>query len=236
MAQLANAQVLANLRNKLSPIAVAYDDASNDQKKLSEFEKENIVRRGNPWRLMQTGSNPELLMMTPQTPDMLALRADNRLEIARAYRVPGPLVGIETTQWGSGIEHLKRLFWILCLRPVFSAIESSLSALVWPGSVVRFDELDLIRGDWDSTASIIKALAGNNTGALATIDTLRAFAKLPPMPDGRGDEFPTMPSMQAPNQDNGNATDEPDDDGETEDARPPGRQQQPNTPLSLIHI
>ena len=191
VATLASDQVVSNLRNRLSPIAVVMDDQGGSAAALEAFNNEQARLKKAPWRLFKTGADPKMLDLTPQSPDLLALREDNRLEIARAYHVPSPMIEINTTDWGAGIEALRRLFWQKCLRPIVVAIEDGLSMLVGDGNRVRFDEIDILRGDWAALARLITAIAPPARGEYATVNEIRKYLNLPPMPDG--DTLKPMP-------------------------------------------
>lgn len=209
IANLASEQVVANLRNRLSPIAVVLDDQGGGAAALEAFNKEQVRLRRSPWRLFKTGADPQMLDLTPQSPDMLALREDNRLEIARAYHVPSPMIEINTTDWGAGIEALRRLFWQKCLRPIVVAIEDGLSMIVGDGNRVRFNEIDILRGDWAALARLITAIAPPARGEYATVNEVREYLNLPPMPDA--DTLKPMPE-EAPMEVMPNARDDEDED------------------------
>ena len=191
IATLASDQVVSNLRNRLSPIAAVLDDQGGSAAALESFNDDMAASKRNPWRLFKTGADPRMLGFTPQSEDLLALREDNRLEIARAYHVPSPMIEINTTDWGAGIEALRRLFWQKCLRPIVVAMEDGLSMMVGDTYRVRFNEIDILRGDWAALARLITAIAPPARGEYATVNEVREYLNLPPMPDG--DTLKPMP-------------------------------------------
>ena len=181
-ASLASDQIVSNLRNRLSPVAVVLDVNAGSTAERRRFVGDMAadLERRSPWKLFMPGADPKVLPMTPQSADMLALREDNRVEIARAFHLPEPIVQINTTEWGNGIENLRRLFWQITLRPICTLIEDALSQMVGDRYRVRFDEIDILRGDWSALASFINAVKPAIHGDYLSVNEIRRLSSHPP--------------------------------------------------------
>ena len=180
----ASDRVLGNLKNGKTPIAIAYDANAGDLEGRKRFRRDQIAQRKSPWRIFAPGTDVKMVDFTAQETELGELRVQTRADIAMAYGVPGPLVGIDTTQWGQGLEQLKRLYWQTTLKAVASMIEQRLQSLVQYRYKIEFNELDFLRGDWADTAMFVKAGLGPN-GIATTINEMRRMAyKLPPIAGG----------------------------------------------------
>lgn len=87
-------------------------------------------------------------------------------EIARAFGVPRPLLMMDETAWGSGIEQLAILFVTMCLRHWFTAWEGAINTtLLTAGERVSlysdFDERELLRGSMTDQANYFSAALGS---------------------------------------------------------------------------
>ena len=61
--------------------------------------------------LVTFGGKSTKIEDSPQDREARGLREFQVEEIAKVYGVPAPLVGVQVTEWGAGIEQLSKLFW-----------------------------------------------------------------------------------------------------------------------------
>ncbi|WP_342727491.1 phage portal protein [Thioclava dalianensis] len=89
-------------------------------------------------------------------------------EIARAFNIPGPMVGdLERATW-SNSEQKGREFLSYCLEPWLRGLEGALGRALFSdderGSlVIRFDRDDLTRADLSTRATVINSLIASQT-------------------------------------------------------------------------
>ena len=122
----------------------------------------------------------------PQRASTGALRSYQVQEIARAYGMPAPLVGVDVTSWGSGIAELGRFAWRYGVRQHLDRLLSSLSHVLLPAGV-RFDvdPLDLVRGSPEALVGVSQAIMGGpNANAIGSLKEARRMLGLPPDVDG----------------------------------------------------
>ena len=117
----------------------------------------------------------------PQDADTRELREQSVLEIARRFGVPAPIIGLNITQWGSGVEALARMFYRFTLRGYLTNVEAAVSTLFGPRFEARFDVTPLLVPDADTKAKVSNALTG--AGA-ATMNEIRKMWDLPPLDGG----------------------------------------------------
>lgn len=126
------------------------------------------------------GFTAKTLDPSPQTSDLSELRTQQVNEVAMAFGVPPPLLGTNITQWGSGIEHLYRIFLKFCLRLYAVRVKSALTYRLLPkGFRFVFDETELMRGDTQAIARLWMAADG-----ILTVNEARAMAGQTNRPDG----------------------------------------------------
>lgn len=148
---------------------------------------------------------------------------ENRLhqirEIARAFNIPGPMVGdLDRATW-SNSEQKGREFLSYTLEPWLLALEGALRRALFSDAerathVIRFDRDDLTRADLSTRATVINSLIASRT---INNNEGRSWLGLPPR-DG-GDEFinPNITAAPANTSAEGiSNTETPEDDNATE--------------------
>ena len=132
---------------------------------------------------------------TPQDREAKELRQFQVQEIGRAFGVPAPLLNVDMTSWGSGIEQLAKLFFRFGLRQHLDRVLAPLQVrLLAPGDRFWVDTSDLLRGDAEAIQKLLMALQGDAQRApIASREELRHLAGLPRDVDG---EF--APPAQVP--------------------------------------
>ena len=136
------------------------------------------------------------LNTTPQDDSVKNLREYEISEIARIYGIPSPLIGIQITSWGSGIEQLGRFAWRFGAQQFTDRYLAGFEkTLLEPGQGFLIDPLDLVRG---STAEIVPLLQLNRE--CLTIEEKRKFIGLLPEPDGEIVQPYPNPKENEPNE------------------------------------
>lgn len=118
-------------------------------------------------------------------------------EIARFTDIPRPLLMVDETSWGSGIEQLGLFFITYCLMPWFVAIEEAVKRSLLNEEdqgqyYVKFNEGALLRGSLKDQAEFFsKALGSGTPGSnWMTQDEVRDKFNLKPK-GGKADELAT---------------------------------------------
>lgn len=190
-----------------SKLAVSYSDdpgelSDEDRQELAAYVYE-AVRKRLP--LVLFGGKVDSVNDVPQDSAAQDLRDFQIAETARYYGLPPTLVGVNVSQWGSGIAELSRLAWRYGLKQHFGRMVAPLeNTLLRTGERLVPDTTELLRGDMDSVAKLVQVLSGNgNTKPLATQEEMRHVAGLARDPDGDYPEPMQRPGMSAPQSRNG---------------------------------
>ena len=146
------------------------------------------------------------LQDTPQDREAKALREFQLQEVGRVFGIPAPLLNVDMTSWGSGIEQLAKLFFRFGLRQHLDRVLAPLQVrLLAPGDRFWVDTSDLLRGDADAIGTLLMALQGDAQHApIATREELRHLAGLPRDVDGTF-ETPLLPDAPSSTGEGGTA-------------------------------
>jgi len=128
---------------------------------------------------------------------MIESRKFQVVEIARIFGVPPHMLGDveKSTSWGTGIEQQAIGFVTYTLKPWLTRVEQRISLEVMPGGqFAKYDLNSLMRGDSVQRAAYYTSM--RNMGAL-NADEIRAEEGLPPLPDGKGQDYLTPLNMSA---------------------------------------
>lgn len=115
-------------------------------------------------------------------------------EVARFFDIPRPLLMVDETAWGSGIEQLATLFVRGCLAPWFVCWEQAFANVCLTDAErqtlgLDFDETELLRGSMKDQAEFFaKARGAGGAGGWMTGNDVRRSTGLPPLEGG--DVFP----------------------------------------------
>lgn len=101
--------------------------------------------------IAEEGLSFEALAPTSVDAQLVEFRSALVEDIGRVFGVPRPLLGVDDTSWGTGVEQLAILFVRFGLAPWFDVWEqaikvSCLRASDWDRLYVDFDERELLRG------------------------------------------------------------------------------------------
>jgi HK97 family phage portal protein len=167
---------------KLSP--EAYDRLT---KSLNEIYT-GVEGSGN-WLIAEEGMEPKP-GFSAKDDQQAEIRAQQVEEIARIFGVPRPLLMVDETSWGSGIEQLGMLFIRYGLAPWFTAWEQAIKRSCLRSAERRthkvdFDETMLLRGLMkDQGEFFARSLGSGGHPAWMTQNEVRRARNLPPMPGG----------------------------------------------------
>ena len=129
----------------------------------------------------------ERLRTRPQDREARGLREFQVEEVAKVFGVPAPLVGVQVTEWGAGIEQLSKLFWRTGERlHIERFLAPFQNILLRPGDRFHVNTIDFLRGDSAAIKEMIMALQGDAQRApVATREELRDIAGLTVDPVGQ---------------------------------------------------
>lgn len=144
------------------------------------------------------------LNLSPEEAQLMATRNFQASDIARIYGVPPHMIGIteKTTSWGSGIEQQSIGFVKYTLQRHLVKIEQEINRKIFRRSLQLFAEFTtagLERGDFKARNEGYRIAAGRaGEPGWITINEIRKFENLPPVPGGDELFKPTTPGAPAP--------------------------------------
>lgn len=144
------------------------------------------------WMVLEEGMSVEQFQSTAESSQLQEIRAQQIDEIARVFGVPRPLMGVDDTSWGSGIEQLAILFVRFGLAPWFKAWEEAIRRTLleeseWPMLQADFDERELLRGTLKDQAEFFaRALGSGGHPAWMTQNEVREQSGMGQRVDGEG--------------------------------------------------
>jgi HK97 family phage portal protein len=162
---------------KLSPEAFKNLRASLEEKYSG---KENAHR----WFITEEGMKPEKFSATAEESQHLETRKHQIEEIARIFGVPRPLMGVDDTSWGTGIEQLGIGFVRYALSPWFEAWQQSIKRTLLVGREKqdlnpKFNEGALLRGSLrEQFEAYAKGLGSGGHQPWLHVDEVRAWMNL----------------------------------------------------------
>jgi len=144
------------------------------------------------WIVLDEGLKAEKLEHSARDSQMIETAKHQIEDIARFFGVPRPLMGMEDTSWGSGVEQLAILFVRFALAPSFvnweQAVQRALLSREEKRSYVAdFDERELLRGSMKDQAEFFaKASGSGGHKPWMEANEIRELTGLPPHKDGAG--------------------------------------------------
>jgi len=170
--------------DKLSPEAATRLKASLD----------SYSGAGNAGRtiVLEEGMKREFPPATAQSAQMFEMGGQLTEKIGRVFGVPRPLMFMDDTSWGSGIEQLAMLFVRFGLAPWFSVWEQGLTRALLPMSergafFPDFDERELLRGTLkDQGEFLARALGSGGHRPWMEVNEARDHVGLGSHPEGSG--------------------------------------------------
>ena len=170
--------------------------------KLSAETKQNLraqleekfggAANSGRWLVLDEGIKANPLQVNPRDGQMIETVKHSVEDIARFFGVPRPLLGLDDTSWGSGVEQLATLFVRFGLSPIFVCWEQALiRALLTPAEQARFtidiDERELLRGSMkDQGEFFARALGSGGHRPWMEPNEVRDLSGLARKKDGGG--------------------------------------------------
>lgn len=164
-------------------------DEAFDRLKASMNEDHSGADNAGDWFILEEGgtANPFTNAKDSQSDEMRKRQVE---EVARFTDVPRPLLMMDETAWGSGIEQLGLFFVTYCLLGWFVAWEQAIERSCFTEAeqdadelYVKFNEGALLRGSLKDQADFYSKALGNN-GAWYVPNEVRAAFELDPRDDG----------------------------------------------------
>ena len=188
---------------KLSPEAY-------NRLQASIIERYSGAENAHKWVILEEGMTPHSMTQSAVDAQLNETRNHQIEEIARAFGVPRPLLMMDDTSWGSGIEQLGILFVRFGLSSWFSAWEQAIIRSLLTVAERRtlrpdFDEKELLRGSMkDQGDFYAKALGAGGQRPWMTQNEVRDDVGLGPRDDGDSLVNPmTQPTQPAGGGDGG---------------------------------
>lgn len=139
----------------------------------------------NKWMIAEEGAKANRFSSNAKDAQQIENRNHQIEEVARLYGVPRPLLMMDDTSWGSGIEQLAIFFVQYTLAPRFVAWEQALARSLLTDSeretlYFKFNERALMRGTLKDQADYFaKALGAGGHQPWHTANEVRDLAEYP---------------------------------------------------------
>lgn len=143
----------------------------------------------NKWMIAEEGAKANPFTSTAKDGQQLESRNHQIEEVARLYGVPRPLLMMDDTSWGSGIEQLAIFFVQFTMTPRFTCWEQALARSLLTDKereslYFKFNERALLRGTLKDQADYFaKALGAGGHQPWHTANEIRDLAEYPADPD-----------------------------------------------------
>ncbi|WP_254689744.1 phage portal protein [Shinella daejeonensis] len=176
---------------KLSPEAY-------ERLKASMAEREN-ADNAHKWLILEEEMDATPFSQTGRDNQHLETRQHQIEEIGRVFGVPRPLLMVDDTSWGSGIDVLGQFFVRYGLAPWFTAWEQAIHRSVLLDAekdrfYAKFNEGALLRGSMKDQAEFFaKALGSGGHRPWMGVDEVRALQELGKAKPG---QLPAAPGQQ----------------------------------------
>lgn len=158
-------------------------------------EKFSGAENAHKWLILEEGMKAEPFSSSARDNQQIETRNHQIEEIARAFGVPRPLLMMDDTSWGSGIETLGLFFVRYSLAPWFVAWEQAVSRSLLTREERKthkadFDERELLRGSIKDQAEFLtKALGSGGSRPWMTQNEARDYVGLSQSTDPDADSL-----------------------------------------------
>lgn len=176
----------------------ALSDQAYRRMKESLNDEYSGAANANKWMIAEEGAKANRFSSTAHDAQQNETRNHQIEEVARLYGVPRPLLMMDDTSWGSGIEQLAIFFVQYTLAPRFVAWEQALARSLLTdrereAMYFKFNERALMRGTLKDQADYFaKALGSGGHQPWHTANEIRDLAEYP------ADEDPKFNSLGHP--------------------------------------
>jgi HK97 family phage portal protein len=160
--------------------------------RTSMAERYSGTENAGKWLILEEGMTASPYAQTAVDSQLVELRSAMVEDIGRVFGVPRPLLGVDDTSWGTGIEQLAILFVRFGLAPWFKAWEDAISVSCLTSAELGviyadFDERELLRGTIkDQFEAFAKGSGAGGHMPWLTANEIRDLQDMPPHPDGDG--------------------------------------------------
>ena len=150
------------------------------------------------WMILEEAMSAEQFAQTAQDSQHIENRKMQIEEVARAFGVPRPLLMMDDTSWGSGIEQLGIYFLQYTLAPWFTAWEQAIERSLLSDAekmayYVKFNERALLRGTLKDQAEFFaKALGSGGHAPWMSVNEVRDLSDLSQSADAGADQIVRM--------------------------------------------
>lgn len=163
----------------------ALSDQAYQRMKQSLEQEYSGADNINKWMIAEEGATAKPFASTAKDGQQIENRNHQIEEVARLYGVPRPLLMMDDTSWGSGIEQLAIFFVQYTLAPRFVAWEQALARALLTDRereslYFKFNERALMRGTLKDQADYFaKALGAGGHQPWHTADEVRDLVEYP---------------------------------------------------------
>jgi HK97 family phage portal protein len=168
--------------------ALSSPNALSDQafnRLQDSLENKSGADKAHKWMVLEEGLKAEMWANTAVDAQHLENRNHQIEEVARAFGVPRPLLMMDDTSWGSGIEQLAIFFVQYALDPWFTAWEQAIERTLLDDAEAeklypKFNERALLRGTLKDQADFFtKALGAGGHNPWMKVNEVRKLQELP---------------------------------------------------------
>ena len=153
------------------------DEITEKQQKNMRKKLEKAFYSGRP--MLSFGGTISTASDAPDEKLSAAARDYQLADVARFYGLPAPMIGLNLTSWGSGIEELSRIGWRFGVSQHVARCLAPFSARCLPrGQALAVNPHWLVAGDSKALRELIHALDDPQRDPLATREELREMAGL----------------------------------------------------------
>lgn len=173
----------------------ALSDTAYERMQRSLEENHSGAENINSWMIVEEGATANRFGSTAADAQQIENRNHQIEEVARLYGVPRPLLMMDDTSWGSGIEQLAIAFVQYTLAPRFVAWEQALARSLLTDRELevmqfKFNERALMRGTLKDQADYFaKALGSGGHQPWHTPHEVRDLLDLPDTGDTKFDKL-----------------------------------------------
>ncbi|WP_144154466.1 phage portal protein [Paraburkholderia sp. BCC1885] len=178
-------------------------DIAYARMKQSLTDNYSGAQNAGNWMLIEEGGQAKQFTTTAVSAQQIETRNHQIEEVARMYGVPRPLLMMDDTSWGSGIEQLAIFFIQYGLAHWFVSWEQAAARSFIPDNQLgllqyKFNEGALLRGTLNDQASFFsKALGAGGQAPWMSQNEVRGLADLPKSSDPLTDQL-RNPMTQQP--------------------------------------
>lgn len=186
-------------------VADALSDKAYERMRSSLDNDHAGADNAGKWMLLEEGAKASKWSSTGRDAQHVENRNHQIEEVARLYGVPRPLLMMDDTSWGSGIEQLGIFFVQFTLAPWFRAWEEALARSLLADSDLgrmqfKFNERALLRGTLkDQAEYFAKALGAGGHQPWHTANEIRDLADYPADKNPKFDTLGDPTGKKAPN-------------------------------------